>query len=279
MEEFDAFWGIEREQMKKIRTVIRKRYNLDIGNPLRRATQELEVMLGGKLRPEYYDACPSGCVAFTGPYTTETCCPICSAPRFHENTAKPLKRWQYIPLIPRLLIQYADKDRARQLRVYREEFTLATEPANIKDVFDGAWFRECHSNGYFQDTRDLALRLSLDSIGLTENAPPQLKVTPVVLFNLNLHPSIRDKAANSLTSFIIPGSFSAERIDTWLQPLMEELKFLQQGIPNIWDAYLEQRFTLRAHIILVTGTDHNILYSIRLTCVQATAGRLLILWV
>jgi hypothetical protein len=123
------------------------------------------------------------------------------------------------------------------------------------------------------------LRLSLDSIRLTKNAPPQLKVTPVVLFNLNLHPSIRDKAANSLTSFVIPGSFSAERIDTWLQPLMEELKFLQQGIPNIWDAYLEQRFTLRAHIILVTGTDHNMLYSIRLTCVQATAGRLLILWV
>lgn len=42
-------------------------------------------------------------------------------------------------------------------------------------------------------------------------------------------------------------------INTFLLPFIEEMMLLQKGIPNVWDGYRKEYFTLRAHVCLVTG--------------------------
>ena len=106
---------------------------------------------------------------------------------------------------------------------------------------------------YFRDPHDIALRISLDGIGLVNTPRQSQTVTPVVIYNLNLHPTDRNEASNALTVLTIPGSPKSEFIDTWLHPLMQELRLLQLGIHGVYDGYTKRPFMLRAHPILVTG--------------------------
>lgn len=88
------------------------------------------------------------------------------------------------------------------------------------DIFDGIWFRECWTNGYFQDHRDLAMRLTLYAIGTVKHPKNRQTITPVVLYLLNLHPNMRENTSNAITTHIIPGGFDKDYADTWLQPLV-----------------------------------------------------------
>ena len=53
-----------------------------------------------------HDMCPESCVAFTGPYSELTECPICSTPRYHAGTQNP--QWQFttIPVGPVIQAMY-----------------------------------------------------------------------------------------------------------------------------------------------------------------------------
>ena len=73
-----------------------------------------------------------------------------------------------------------------------------------------------------------------------------------MLYLLNLHPSIREDASNTLTTHLIPGGFNKEFVDTWLDPLVTELRELHDGV-NVYDGALSRDFMLKAHVILVTG--------------------------
>ena len=210
----------------------------------------LQAVFSDLIEPRWLNCCSRGHIAYTGIYAMCEECPECGERQYNSH-GKPNCCWPYIPLIPRLAIQYHSATRSRQLTTYRREFP--TLDGTVKDVFDGEWFRECCDIGYFTDPRTLALRITLDGIGLTKNTRPEQKITPVVIYLLNLHPSIRDQHANALTSFVIPGSFKEEYIDTWLDPLMTELRTLCGGVSGVWDGATGESFVLRAHPILVTG--------------------------
>jgi hypothetical protein len=55
-----------------------------------------------------------------------------------------------------------------------------------------------------------------------------------------------------MTALVIPGPYKQGDIDSFLYPLVEELKELGAGI-NAYDAYRQQSFTLKAHAVLITG--------------------------
>jgi hypothetical protein len=249
---FDAFDGTPRAKVEKMRQAINKHYGVDIGNPTRKGRQVLDDMLGDIVKPVNFDCCADGCVAFTGRLLSAASCPSCGKGRYNVD-GQPNYWFQYIPLIPRLRLQYSNAKRSQGLSSHRASFDPAQpDSGHRNDVLDGDWFRQCWDDGYFHDNRDLALRLTLDGIGVVKHPKKRQLITPVVLYLLNLHPSIRENASNALVTHLIPGGFSKDFMDTWLHPLVEELLQLHDGVPT-YDGASRREFTLRAHLILVTG--------------------------
>jgi hypothetical protein len=252
LEMFDAFDGTPRAKVEKMRQAIAKHYGVDIGNPTRKGRQVLDNMLGDVFEPVNIDCCADGCVAFTGRLLHAATCPSCGKGRYNTD-GQPNYWFQYIPLLPRLRLQYSSARRSQELSSYRASFDPA-QPDNghRNDVLDRDWFRQCWEDGYFRDNRDLALRLTLDAIGVVKQPKKRQVITPVVLYLLNLHPSTRESASNALVTYLIPGSFNKAFIDTWLSPLIAELLELHSGVAA-YDGASQGDFTLRAHVILVTG--------------------------
>jgi hypothetical protein len=252
LEMLDAFTGIPRGQMEKIRNVLNVYYDVDIGNPTQTGHRILNEVVGDMLQPQFWDCCADGCVAYTGRLHAATACPICYKRRYNDDE-EPRYTFQYLPLVPRLRLQYNHSARSNQLSSYRATFDPSQpDDGTRQDVFDGCWFRECCANGYFQDHRDIALRLTLDAIGIVKNPKKRQTLTPVVIYLLNLHPSVRDDSSNAMTTHIIPGGFNKDYMDTWLHPLVKELDQLRDGV-DAYDGASHQQFILKAHLILVTG--------------------------
>ena len=65
----------------------------------------------------------------------------------------------YFSIKDRLIIQYQDPTRSKELR-YRANYTQRqgfSTDKKIGDIFDGSKYHELLSNGFFQDDRDIAL--------------------------------------------------------------------------------------------------------------------------
>ena len=93
--------------------------------------------------------------------------------------------------------------------------------------------------------------MSLDGVQITKLGTFQ--VCPVVLFNLNLPPTERYKMDNILTSMIIPGPSEPHNIDSFLYPLVEEMKLLGSEGVQTFDGDIQTWFTLRSWITIVQG--------------------------
>ncbi|KAJ7669767.1 hypothetical protein B0H17DRAFT_894066, partial [Mycena rosella] len=117
-----------------------------------------------------YDCCIKSCMCYTGNYATLQRCPFCHEARF-DSESKPRRQYHYIPLIPRLVALYTNKEHSEVLQTYRAEFE--SEPDKVKDVFDGTHYQELLqrfvtlrgkklAHKFFSDIRDIALGISFD---------------------------------------------------------------------------------------------------------------------
>ena len=77
-------------------------------------------------------------------------------------------------------------------------------------------------------------------------------MTLVILCNLNLPPEQQYKAKNILVSLIIPSQRKYKNLDSFLQPLVDELLELEHGV-DAFDGDSRAPFRLRAWVTLVTG--------------------------
>jgi Transposase family tnp2 len=217
------------------------------------------------IKPHFFDCCYNSCVAFTGKYANDDKCPYCKEMRFTTSSdarkrsdarkqSHARKQVMYVPLIDRLKYQYRNAFRARVLSNYRHSFTEEDSRAKWGDFFDGDLYHGFHQIelGLFQDRRDIALQMSLDGVQLTNLGHHE--VTPVILINLNLPPEERVKVDNILASMIIPGPQKPKDLDTFLQPLVEELKLLDRGV-EAYDANTGSTFNLKAWVTMVTGNS------------------------
>ncbi|KZO90934.1 hypothetical protein CALVIDRAFT_474019, partial [Calocera viscosa TUFC12733] len=120
-----------------------------------------------------YDCCINSCAAYTGGLTNLEACPHCNAPRFKPD-GKPVRQYQYLPLIPQLQGQYANAERAALLSSYRAR----QDPHSLEmtDVFQGKIYRELRKRyifvndqtlktRYFDAPQDIAMGLSTDGFG------------------------------------------------------------------------------------------------------------------
>ncbi|KAI5811727.1 hypothetical protein DFH27DRAFT_466850, partial [Peziza echinospora] len=129
-----------------------------------------------------FDCCVAQCVAFTGEYAELDRCPTCQEERFFPGhnagpiaNRKPRKKWLYIPIIPRLFLQFSNARRARILQEYPLSLTTAQGEYGVEedlrgpgpnrvysDFWDGRLYREMSEAGYFADPRELAFLLTAD---------------------------------------------------------------------------------------------------------------------
>lgn len=207
--------------------------------------------------------CVNSCVAFTGPYENLESCPVCATHRYKVNKNRPDQRvprrtFLYIPLIPRLVNMYRDKETARLLR-YRAH--RRHRPGAYADIFDGQLYRDLlgkrvRINGetlddtYFSSPTDVALGLSTDGFGPFKSRSHQC--WPLVLFNYNLNPKIRTRLENLLCVGVIPGPNTPKELDSFLEPLISELESLGHGVAA-FDGEEMRPFCLRAHLIACFG--------------------------
>lgn len=181
------------------------------------------------LEPTLINCCINSCIAFTGAFTNEEHCPVCGEPRYKSNkTAR--KSTAYWSVINSLRIQYGDKTRAETLR-YRHEYTTNHEYTlgdRIGDVFDGSRYKTLVSLGFFQDFRDIALLASTDGYQIFRQKRDDCWV--VLLINANLPPAVRVQHENLMITMIIPGPKAPKNFNSFLQPLIDELKQLEGNL-------------------------------------------------
>jgi hypothetical protein len=183
------------------------------------------------LQPKLVDICWNSCCAFIGENANHDICPICREPRYvsGKTPKQSRKSAAYFSIIDSLKIQYKDPSRATILR-YRHEYTSSKEYNNgkIGDVFDGNRYKSLVASGLFPDYRDVALIGSTDGYQLFRQKRNDCWI--VLLLNANLPPSHRVKKENLMITAVIPGPKSPKDFNSFLQPLINELKHLEGNI-------------------------------------------------
>jgi hypothetical protein len=253
--------GVARAQYTSLRNLLRFCLHIDLPS-LRRRESHLRSIT--TICPQFIDCCPSGCMAYTGSHAKLAACTHCNTPRYQEHIhigqkLKARQHFLYIPIVPRLKIQYSNGKRSHVLKTYRKALMDSYKHGQLRDFWDGDLFRTYHHAklGLFKQPTDVGLQLSLDGVQLVRKKTHS--VTPVILLNQNLPPSERVWIQNILLSTLIPGPREPIDLDSFLYPLVQEMKTLDRGVAGVEDGAVSldhagRIFTLHAWITTVTGT-------------------------
>ena len=179
------------------------------------------------IRLNHVDMCKNSCCAFTGIYINDLTCRYCGLERYIiSNNSKKAQQSQksaiYVPLLDRFRIQYANSERAFKLRYRSQRKECDNE---YGDIFDGNLYKELVEEGFFADERDIALIGSTDGYQIFRQKTDDCWI--VMFINANLSPDIRVKKENLLISAIIPGPNQPKDFNSFLRPIINELKLLQ----------------------------------------------------
>ncbi|WCJ37986.1 hypothetical protein M5689_019073 [Euphorbia peplus] len=152
---------------------------------------------------------------------------------------KPSKILRYFPLIPRLQRLFSSTKTSNDMRWHeecRKKDGFLRHPAD-----GGAWkgFNVRYSD-FASDARNVRLALSSDGFNPYRTMSTSYSTWPVVLITYNMSPWSCMKRSSFILSMIIPGEKGpGNSIGTYLQPLVEELKQLWEGVQANEDIYVE----------------------------------------
>lgn len=104
--------------------------------------------------------------------------------------------------------------------------------------------------GLFSNVTDLALSFHTDGVKLFKTRSA-FHIWPLVLIINNLPPEERFKRENLLLLGLIPGPQQPKDIDSFLRPLVNELKLLQAGIPKVYNGATKDYFVLHAYVCMI----------------------------
>jgi len=110
------------------------------------------------------DCFHAGCDAFSAHHKDLNACDVCIAPRFRAD-GKPPKQATYWPLLPWGWMMLADPDvGAGMVKTMEQarEAAAAVSPKDLRDWFDGKFFRKLVSQGTFSSNTCVALSISTD---------------------------------------------------------------------------------------------------------------------
>ena len=95
-------------------------------------------------------------------------------------------------------------------------------------MFDGNMYKELCEMNFFLDKRELALTISCDGYQIFKQKTDDNWIFLVI--NNNLAPEKRVKKENLIISFMIPGPHQPKDFNSFLLPLVEELKILKGNL-------------------------------------------------
>ena len=97
----------------------------------------------------------------------------------------------------------------------------------------------------------MALQLSFDGAAMTKLRNHSSTIG--ILLNLNLPPEERYQSENILFSFHIPGPKKCIDLDSFLQPLVDEMIKLHHGVKGVYNCFTKSDFELHAWIVIVSA--------------------------
>ncbi|XP_057418581.1 uncharacterized protein LOC130712785 [Lotus japonicus] len=221
------------------------------GNISQRSFNET-VSLIKELPPE-----DNGCMLFyTGDDMQLKACKFCGRPRYHlkkvgrdKYKEVPMKRMHYLPLIPRLKRLYASMSSAPHMRWDHEN---RRQPGVLCHPSDGEAWKEFDRKNidFAKEPRNVWLGLCSDGFLPFGNAAKPYSCWPVIVTPYNLPPELCMTTPYMFLTLIIPGPNNPkEKIDVYLQPLIDELKLLWNEGVLTYDISKKQNFMMKAALL------------------------------
>ncbi|XP_056685978.1 uncharacterized protein [Spinacia oleracea] len=210
------------------------------------------------------DACPNNCILFWKEHADANECVKCHASRWKKNEPSsesstsqskpkkiPSKTMRYFPLIPRLQRIFMSTKTAASMRWHSDERAddpdgVMRHPADSK-----AWksFDEQYPT-FASEPRNVRLGLASDGFSPFRNGHIPHSTWPVFLIPYNLPPWLCMKQQSFILSMLIPGPKGPkDKIDVYLQPLIEELKLLWEVGVETYDASKKENFRMFASLL------------------------------
>ncbi|KAK2362060.1 hypothetical protein QL285_087156 [Trifolium repens] len=211
------------------------------------------------------DCCINGCMLF---YSNEfgvsddnlVECKFCQEPRYRQTKNSrsskrkqiPRKAMFYLPIVSRLQRLYASLETSRKMTWHSENYEQRKGSGELRHPSDGlAWKHFDQVNPDFA-SEPRNVRLGLCSDGFTSYT--QVSVTPyscwpVIVTPYNLPPEMCMSKPYMFLAAVIPGPSSPTvGIDIYLQPLIDDLKRLWEGVVT-YDISRKKNFTMKAALM------------------------------
>ena len=217
-----------------------------------------KIIRGLGLHYQKIHACPKDCMLFWGERSNQEFCHICKSSRWLDEgddtstesrkKKRPAKVLRYFPLIPRLRRLYASDKTSNDMRWHDEG---RTKDEFLRHPADGQAWKDLDKRepSFASDSRNVRLGLASDGFNPFRNMNLKHSTWPVMLIPYNLPPWICMKETNLILSMIIPGPDSpGNDIDVYLQPLIEELSQLWEGVWTV-DSTTNRKFKLKAALL------------------------------
>ncbi|CAL2266081.1 unnamed protein product [Prunus armeniaca] len=204
---------------------------------------------------EKMHACPNDCILYRKEYEDLTHCPNCGISRWKEGKDSILKEgvpakvvW-YFPPIPRFKRMFRSHETAKSLTWHAVRKSIdgyMSHPADSPSwkLLDDKWPE------FGNEPRNLRLALSSDGFNPHSSLSSRYSCWPVILVTYNLPPWLCIKRKFMMLTLLISGPKQPENdIDVYLEPLIDDLKSLWDGIGGVYDAHNGEYFTLRAALM------------------------------
>ncbi len=221
-----------------------------------------QLLRKSNLHYEKIPACPNGCVLFRKQWADVDDCPVCGSPKKKNegSTVTLAKVVRYFPIIPRLQRLYLSSTTSKMMTWHHEN---ASTDGLVRHVADSKAWKHVDQNidpSFASDPRNVRLALAHDGVNPYGNNSTSWSTWPVLLINYNLPPWLQTKKPFVMLSMLFPGpkSVTDEELDVFMQPLLDDLLTLWDGVPSfdvVPRAGMSQSFQLRA-ILLWTINDY-----------------------
>ena len=205
---------------------------------------------------------PGACMLFRGPVNSLLQrCGKCGAERYRKvgKSKIPRKVLRHFPLIPRLQRMFSTPVQASFMTAHAR---MASTDDAMRGAYDSHQWKFINWrwwDDFAKEDRNLRLGLATDGINPFSVKRSTHSTWPVLIFNYNLPPWLATKRHFVILSLIIPGkrSVTGECFDTYLEPLLEELRLLWSEGVRTHDAAVykgSSNFNLKA-ILMWTCHD------------------------
>ena len=219
--------------------------------------QTKQLVKGLGLSYEKIDACPNNCIIYYKDNKHREKCPVCEQSRYKvakrnnqlTNTNIPRKVLRYFPITPRLQRLYMSSKTAEHMTWHSSKHR---EEGVMSHPSDGeAWrhFDMTHPQ-FSTEERNVRLCLAADGFNPFGHMLHPYSCWPVMVAPYNLPSGIYMTTPYIFLSLVIPGPRSpGQKIDVFLQPLIDELNQLWEYGVNTYDAFKKENFILKAALM------------------------------